>query len=92
MSFIKTLMGRREFLAAGVASTCALTCKKVSGLDPVAAITAGQAAPAGGMNLAGHTCPHLLAPLAIRGKVLKNRIMYTVSGLFAMQGPENYPS
>ncbi len=92
MSFIKTLMGRREFLAAGVASTCALTCKKVAGLEPAAAMAAEQAAAAGIIKTAGNSCPHLLAPIAIRDKVLKNRIMYTVSGLFAMQGPENYPS
>jgi len=98
MSFIKTIMGRRQFLAAGVASTCALTCRKIAGLhaNAVAAAEqvarANQAGAAGTVKVAGSSCPHLLAPLAIRDKVLKNRIMYTVAGHFTFQGPENYPS
>ena len=45
MSLIKTLMGRRQFLiAAGVASTCALTCKKLAGFETRAAMAAEQAA------------------------------------------------
>jgi 2,4-dienoyl-CoA reductase-like NADH-dependent reductase (Old Yellow Enzyme family)/thioredoxin reductase len=51
-----------------------------------------QAAAANIIKMAGNRCPHLLAPLAVRDKVLKNRIMYTVAGHFTFQGPENYPS
>jgi 2,4-dienoyl-CoA reductase-like NADH-dependent reductase (Old Yellow Enzyme family)/thioredoxin reductase len=90
MSLIKTLMGRRQFLAAGVASTCAMTCKKVAGYaaDPAGAdIKAATNAMA-----AGNRCPHLLSPLRIRNVVLKNRIYHTVSPNYLMQGPENYPT
>lgn len=100
MSIIKALMGRRQFIAASVASTCALTWKRAAALEP-ALQAASLPSSAAGVNQKGgtaitktaaSTCPHLLAPLAIRGKVLKNRIMYAVAGHFTFQGPENYPS
>ena len=92
MSLIKTLMGRRQFLiATGVASTCALTCKKLAGFQTRAAMAAEQAASAG-IKAAGNRCPHLLSPLRIRNVVLKNRIMHTVSPNYLMQGPENFPT
>jgi thioredoxin reductase len=92
MSLVQKLMGRRQFLiATGVASTCALTCKKLAGFETRAAMAAEQAATAA-VKAAGNRCPHLLSPLRIRNKVLKNRIMHTVSPTYFMQGPENYPS
>jgi 2,4-dienoyl-CoA reductase-like NADH-dependent reductase (Old Yellow Enzyme family)/thioredoxin reductase len=95
MSLIKTFMGRRQFLAAGLASTCALTCKKMIGAEASAvqkAAAAAAAAPAGIKAAAGNRCPHLLSPLRIRNVVLKNRIYHTVSPNYLMQGPENYPT
>ena len=92
MSLIKTLIGRRQFLvAAGVASTCALTCKKLAGFETRAAMAAEQAA-AKAVKAAGNRCPHLLSPLRIRNRVLKNRIIHTQSANTTMQGPENYPT
>jgi 2,4-dienoyl-CoA reductase-like NADH-dependent reductase (Old Yellow Enzyme family)/thioredoxin reductase len=92
MNPIKTLMGRRQFLmAAGVASTCALTCKKLTGFETRAAMAAEQSGVAG-IKAAGNRCPHLLSPLRIRNKMLKNRIIHTQSPNFTMQGPENYPA
>jgi len=92
MNPIKTLMGRRQFLiATGVASTCALTCKKLAGFETRAAMAAEQAATAG-IKAAGNKCPHLLSPLRIRNVLLKNRIMHTVSPNYLMQGPENFPT
>ena len=92
MSLVKKLMGRRQFLiATGLASTCALTCKKLAGFEIRSAMAAEQAASAG-VKAAGNRCPHLLSPLRIRNRVLKNRIMHTVSPTFFMQGPENYPT
>jgi 2,4-dienoyl-CoA reductase-like NADH-dependent reductase (Old Yellow Enzyme family)/thioredoxin reductase len=92
MNPIKTLMGRRQFLiATGVASTCALTCKKLAGFETRAAMAAEQAATAG-IKAAGNRCPHLLSPLRIRNVVLKNRIMHAVSPNFCMQASENYPT
>ncbi len=92
MNLIQRLMGRRQFLiATGVASTCALTCKKLAGFEARVAMAAEQAATAG-IKSAGNKCPHLLSPLRIRNVVLKNRIMHTVSPNYLMQGPENYPT
>jgi len=92
MSIVKTLMGRRQFLvAAGVASTCALTCKKLAGFQTGVAMAADKAAGAG-IKAAGNKCPYLLSPLRIRDVVLKNRIMHTVSPTYFMQGPENFPA
>lgn len=100
MSLIETLIGRRQFLAAGVASTCALTCKKLAGLQ-AGGVTAAehavnprlsQGAAVSFSKATGNTCPNLLSPLTIRGRVLKNRIIYCVAGLYAFQGPENYPT
>ncbi len=95
MSLIKTLMGRRQFLAAGMASTCALTCKKMMGFEASAeekAAAAAAAAPAGIKAAVGNKCPHLLSPLRVRNRVLKNRIVHSQSPNFTMQGPENYPT
>jgi thioredoxin reductase len=92
MNPFKTLMVRRQFLAAtGVASTCALTCKKLAGFETRAAMAAEEAATAA-LKAAGNRCPHLLSPLRIRNRLLKNRIMHTQSPLYFMQGPENFPT
>jgi hypothetical protein len=48
MNLIQRLMGRREFLiAAGLASGCALTCKKLAGFQSSVAMAADKAATAG---------------------------------------------
>ena len=92
MNPIKTLMGRRQFLiATGVASTCALTCKRLAGFETRAAMAADAAATAG-MKAAGNRCPHLLSPLKVGNRVLKNRIMHCVSPVYTLQGPENFPT
>lgn len=81
---LKSLMGRRQFLiAAGVTSTCALTCKKLAGfvdrnLSPASAMAAEQASLAK-MKATASRCPHLLSPLRIRNVILKNRIYHTQS-------------
>jgi 2,4-dienoyl-CoA reductase-like NADH-dependent reductase (Old Yellow Enzyme family)/thioredoxin reductase len=92
MNLIKSLIERRQFLmAAGVASTATLTCKKLGVFQTRAAMAAEKVAIAG-MKAAGNRCPHLLSPLRIRNRVLKNRIIHTQSANYTMQGPENYPS
>ncbi len=92
MSLVQKFMGRRQFLiAAGVASTCALTCKKLAGFETREVMAAEKAAVAN-IKAAGNRCPHLLSPLRIRNVVLKNRIMHTVSPTYYMQGPENFPA
>lgn len=97
MNPIKSLMGRRQFLiATGMASTCALTCKKLSGfINPgfqtSAALAADKAATAGVISTT-NKYPNLLSPLRIRNVVLKNRILHTPSPPHSMQGPENYPA
>jgi 2,4-dienoyl-CoA reductase-like NADH-dependent reductase (Old Yellow Enzyme family)/thioredoxin reductase len=81
-----------------------LTCKKLAafaGQDGASATSGpaaeqkaavGEKASLAALSAAGNRCPHLLAPLRIRDKVLKNRIMHTVSPTYFMQGPENYPA
>ena len=91
MNPVKSLMGRRQFLiATGVASTCALTCKKLIGFETRAAMAAETAATA--VMPADNRCSHLLSPLRIGNKVLKNRIMHCVSPVYIFQGPENFPT
>ena len=97
MSLFKTLIGRRQFIAAGVASTCALTCKRIAGHVTGAALPATTAGASAAVNkaagmLAGNRCPHLLSPLRIRNRVLKNRIVHSVSPTYLLQGPETYPT
>lgn len=59
MSIIRSLMGRRQFLiAAGVASRCALTCKKLAGFQARAAMAADIVAAAG-IKTADNRCLHL---------------------------------
>ena len=92
MNLIQRLMGRRQFLmAAGLASACALTCKKLAGFidrnsQAGVAMAAGRAATAN-LKAAGNRCPNLFSPLKIRNVVLKNRIMHTVSPTYFMQDP-----
>lgn len=45
-----------------------------------------------GIDAAINRCPHLLSPLKIRNRVLKNRIMHTISPVYTLQGPENFPT
>jgi len=92
MNLIKSLMGRRQFLiATGVASTCALTCKKLAGFETRAVMAADKAATAA-VKATTNRCHHLLSPLRIRNVVVKNRIMHTQSPPHCLQGPENFPA
>lgn len=104
MSVIDSMIKRRNFLLGAVGSTCALTCKKLAGLAgpslqasstsprDLARVMAAERASIAAVFAAGNRCPHLLSPLRIRNKVLKNRIMHTVSPTYFMQGPENFPT
>jgi len=96
MSLIKSLMGRRQFLlAAGTASASALTLKNLAGVvDPVfqtSTVMASEKPGAAGIKAVTNKYPHLLSPLKVRNKVLKNRIFHTPSPPHSLQGPENYP-
>jgi len=68
-----------------------LTCKKLAGFKTPALATAAESSGAASIQAAGNRCPHLLSPLRIRNRVLKNRIVHTQSNNYTMQGPENYP-
>ena len=97
MKLIQRLMGRRQFLiAAGLTSACALTCKKLASFIDrnfqISSVMAAEPSGTASIKGAGNRCRHLLSPLRIRNKVLKNRIVHTVSPNFTMQGPENYPT
>lgn len=91
MNPIKALMGRRQFLiTTGLASGCALTCKKLSGFQTGLAMAADRAAKTD----AGTTTnkfPYLLSPLKIRNVHVKNRMLYTVARPHFLEGPETYP-
>jgi thioredoxin reductase len=97
MKRIKSLMGRRQFLvAAGVASTSVLACKRLAGMaipirQPNRAKAEEKENIAGG-KAASDKYPHLLSPLKIRNKVLKNRILQPRSDPHLLQGPENFPA
>jgi 2,4-dienoyl-CoA reductase-like NADH-dependent reductase (Old Yellow Enzyme family)/thioredoxin reductase len=92
MKRIKSFVGRRQFLmAAGAASACALTSRKLAGFHAHSAVAA-EAAAAAGKKVVGNRCASLMSPLRIRNVMLKNRIMHTVSPTYFMQGPENYPT
>jgi 2,4-dienoyl-CoA reductase-like NADH-dependent reductase (Old Yellow Enzyme family)/thioredoxin reductase len=53
---------------------------------------ASETTSSAALKIAGNRCPHLLSPLRIRNRVLKNRILHTVAPTYFMQGPENFPS
>ena len=102
MNLSKSLIERRQLLLAALGSTCTLTCKKLAAFavqdgagaskSPVAASAAPENVSWTALKGAGNKCPHLLSPLRIRNKVLKNRIMHTASPTYFMQGPENFPT
>ena len=106
MKLIKSLLGRRQFLiAAGAASASVLAFKKLGKIfapsfqkngatvsDSFTSIAlAGEKATAG-VKARTDKYPHLLSPLRVRNKVLKNRILHTPSPPHSLQGPENFPS
>jgi len=78
-------------MAAGAASASALTYKRLAGFQARSVMAAEQSGIAS-IKAAGNRCPHLLSPLRIRNKVLKNRIIHTHSSNQTMQGPEIYPT
>jgi 2,4-dienoyl-CoA reductase-like NADH-dependent reductase (Old Yellow Enzyme family)/thioredoxin reductase len=97
MSLIKTLIGRRQFLAAaGMGSASALALGKLGGVvDPVFKTSAAMAAEKSGMidlNTVSDKYKHLMSPLKIGNVVLKNRFMHPQSVPHFLQGPENFPS
>jgi len=92
MNLLQRLMGRRQFLiATGLASGCALSCKKLADFQ-IRTVIAADKAVTSGLKAAGNKCPHLLSPLRIRNIVLKNRILHTQSPPHSLQGPENFPA
>jgi len=97
MNLVKSLMGRRQFLAAaGVGSASALALGKLAGVaDPVFQTSAAMAAAKTGtadMKGTGNRYSHLLSPLKIRNTIMKNRIIQTVGIPHFLQGPETWPS
>jgi 2,4-dienoyl-CoA reductase-like NADH-dependent reductase (Old Yellow Enzyme family)/thioredoxin reductase len=97
MSLIKSIMGRRQFLAAaGIGSASALTLGKLGGVvDPVFQTRAAMAAGKAGLidlNTVSDRYKHILSPLKIGNVVLKNRFFLPQSIPHFLQGPENFPS
>lgn len=97
MSLIKSLMGRRQFLAAaGMGSASALAMGKLAGtVDPVfqtGSAMAAEKSKAIDLNAVSERYKHLLSPLKIGNVVLKNRLLHPQSVPHFLQGPENFPS
>jgi 2,4-dienoyl-CoA reductase-like NADH-dependent reductase (Old Yellow Enzyme family)/thioredoxin reductase len=98
MSFIKSFMGRREFLiATGLASTCAVAGKKIAGLvDPAfqtsVAAAAEKTGAAGVKGALSSRYSHLLSPIKIGNVILKNRMIHSRSLPHFLQGPETFPA
>lgn len=102
MKLIKSLMGRRQFLmGACAASAAGLVTKKIAGgFAPVSSansvlssgLSAGIAAASEESGTTAIKYPHLLSPLKIRNKILKNRMMYSRATPHFLQGPETYPA
>jgi 2,4-dienoyl-CoA reductase-like NADH-dependent reductase (Old Yellow Enzyme family)/thioredoxin reductase len=97
MSIMKTLIGRRQFLAAaGIGSASALALGKLGGVvDPVLQARAAMAGEKAGLidlNTVSDKYKHILSPLKIGNVVLKNRFFLPQSIPHFLQGPENFPS
>ena len=97
MNLIKSLMGRRQFLAAaGITSASALTLGKLGGaVGPVLqaeVATAAERPGNAGMKRGSDRYSHVLSPLKIRNKVLKNRMLVARGIPHFIQGPETWPS
>lgn len=97
MNLIKSLMGRRQFLAAaGVTSAAAFAGNKiVNAIDPIFKSGEAMAAEKSGTAEKGTAdrYSHLLSPLMIGDKIVKNRMIHTVgSPPHFLQGPETFPS
>jgi len=89
-------MGRRQFLiAAGVTSTSALGLKNLAGaIDPVfqtGAAIASERSGASAVKAGSDRYSHVLSPLKIRNKVLKNRMLVARGIPHFIQGPETWP-
>jgi len=86
-------MGRRQFLiATGLASGCALTCKRLAGFERAAAVAAERSGPSGIKGAYSNRYSHLLSPLKIGNVVLKNRMIQSDSFPRFLQGPETFPA
>jgi len=92
MSLVKSLIGRRQFLiATGVASTFALTSKKLTGLQ-THAMAAENPGPASVKGALSNKYSHLLSPIKIGNVILKNRMIHSRSLPHFLQGPEIFPA
>ncbi len=98
MKLIQSLMGRRQFLiATGVASTCALTYKRMG--DALALNSRANSAMASEVPGAAarkengiSRYKHILSPIQIGNIILKNRMIHSRSLPHFLQGPETFPA
>jgi hypothetical protein len=96
MNLVKSLMGRRQFLAAaGITSASALALGKIgSAVDPVFQVSGAMASEksgSAGVKPGSGRYSHILSPLKIRNKVLKNRMLVARGIPHFIQGPETWP-
>ena len=88
MNIIQKLMGRRQFLISSMASASALAFTNLVKGEGVAAASDNTGAVT--MEGASNKYSHLLSPLKIRNKVLKNRMLYTISTPYFLMGPKPF--
>lgn len=93
MKLIQSLVGRRQFLIGSMASASTLAVKNlVTGKGTAMASENPEGATGeAGAGITTHY-PHLLSPIRVRNRVMKNRIFQTPSPPHTLQGPENYPA
>jgi 2,4-dienoyl-CoA reductase-like NADH-dependent reductase (Old Yellow Enzyme family)/thioredoxin reductase len=93
MTSIKSLMGRRPFLAAtGIASTSLLAFKQLSGSQRGAAGAKENSGSSAIKGAFSNKYNHLLAPIKIGNVILKNRLIHSRSLPHFLQGPETFPA
>lgn len=87
MNMFRSLLRRRQFLAGFMASVPAMAFTKLGRGDGVSMVfnrpsgfaMAGEKAAADDSGGASDRYPHLLSPIRVRNRILKNRIMHTLS-------------
>ncbi|MBN1627720.1 MAG: hypothetical protein JW944_14470, partial [Deltaproteobacteria bacterium] len=90
MKTVLSHMGRRQFLIGSMASASAMAFTNLIKGKGLAAASENRGAVSSQGGSGKYS--HLLSPLNIRNKVVKNRILYTISTPYFLMGPETYPA
>lgn len=97
MKRVRSLLGRRQFLiGAAAVSTLALAYERITKSggkrgNPANAVAA-ERFETSHRNGEAKIYRHILSPIQIRNKIVKNRLFYPLAQPHYFQGPENYPA